>query len=1182
MSTNQIDRNTNPWNGLRTYTEGELIYGRSEEIHVLSLLILQSHQTVVYGKSGIGKSSILNAGIFPIIRKHGSFPVYIRFEHNVGISYLQQIKDAILREIEKSAGNIRVNTLVEKSDNETLWEFFHRIEYKDAEGNELKPLIVFDQFEEIFTLENDKSKINTFFRELADLINNVMPEHLSEAVSKNAARPDGGQSAADNSLDLGLDLFNDVSFSYKANSDYHIVFTLREDFLSYLERSTTDIPALKNNRYCLQPINDEQAAEIITQPRPGLVDKNVAKLIIEKVTGEKDFEIDGIPEIQVDSAILSLYLSRIYDKMQAEGDTKITAVLVEAHSANIIEDFYNDAIRSLPDSSIEWLENTLINDDGRRDNRDKSTVIRESGLSETELDRLINDVKLLRQFSYGGDLRIEYIHDVLCPVILERRRKRTETEKIQAIEKKAREEKRKSRKRIIMIVGFFVLIAAVTGAWLFRNYYLNEKLFERYYAGFELINGWPRGTGAELTAAQQQTSPLYYKLSKKGTSTPEFTEVEICSSNTFLPPSSRTDWAEICTDNNDIRGAIFNRVFSTLKYIRFLSGENGLISRMELYGENGELQLIYSYFHTTDNSAWINFLLPSGQGCTIRDNGIDRCKIGWDSIGQISNLRYFTSAGNLQPVDNKNLITGYMFKYSEDGGSMKYFLNESGQPSRDMTYNMVRVYANGDTTLTRYAKVKSVDDTEGEEAIGDAGYSKILNVGDTEYLFLPDATDPVAECKVLRDANGNITEQIISGVHSSKTTPVMTWKYMGNTGLITERKMLTADRRPYGSPSEIYLWLKDYSESGELISEKRVAVNGDTLYSFNLASNDLPDMKINTRTVIDKSAGITDIQIDSLSPDGTFSSTSYYGKNMHPVNRRNAFSSEDSVECHLIRKFTGDNYELNEFYMADQNGAIVPVPTVIDPNTFRATSFRHKTMKDGDNRIIELSAADSSIVKRMMYIEQNGQTIGRAACSIIDNKPVRCPEWEEEGCGYYVIYFTKDFSDWYSSLQPYDEWWNLSTFMYGKNDYRRVKYLNLKNMKLEGGFPISGNFAQPIMENDPEAIEYTIPYIHILSEKSLLYKDPSGRLSDGDRIIALGNWQISMPAESLEKEWRKLYDAANTVDITVLRPEGETMVRHNVSVKGDPSEKGKSEYHILWPSVTEYNIFKECLNSERQ
>lgn len=70
-------RNDNPWKGLDSYKESDRIYGRDEEIEILFSRIEYNTQTVVYSRSGIGKSSIINAGIFPKARRAGMLPVSI-------------------------------------------------------------------------------------------------------------------------------------------------------------------------------------------------------------------------------------------------------------------------------------------------------------------------------------------------------------------------------------------------------------------------------------------------------------------------------------------------------------------------------------------------------------------------------------------------------------------------------------------------------------------------------------------------------------------------------------------------------------------------------------------------------------------------------------------------------------------------------------------------------------------------------------------------------------------------------------------------------------------------------------------------------------------------------------------------------------------------------------------------
>jgi putative ribosome biogenesis GTPase RsgA len=65
----QSHRLSNPWKGLDSYQETDRLYGRDEEIELLFSRIEYNIQTVVYSRSGIGKSSIINAGIFPKARQ---------------------------------------------------------------------------------------------------------------------------------------------------------------------------------------------------------------------------------------------------------------------------------------------------------------------------------------------------------------------------------------------------------------------------------------------------------------------------------------------------------------------------------------------------------------------------------------------------------------------------------------------------------------------------------------------------------------------------------------------------------------------------------------------------------------------------------------------------------------------------------------------------------------------------------------------------------------------------------------------------------------------------------------------------------------------------------------------------------------------------------------------------------
>lgn len=407
----------NPWLGLESYKEGEVLFGRDDDIRDLTQCVLNDVDTLLYGRSGIGKSSILNAAILPAARRNGYLPVIIRLSHKGDCPYLRQIANAIVNSV---TPNIVIHEVVACKDagQESLYEFFHRNTFHTTDGERVKLLIIFDQFEEIFTLQSEESIKKLFFSELADLLNDKMPAKLQKVATEQVEEEPQKFIEDEDDFDT---LFNDIDLGsdkdipdYVSDNEIHWVFTIREDFLSEFEYYSASIPSLKQNRYGLRPINEEQAAQIIMRPRPGLINESVAKMIIEKVTGKTGFKLDGIPEIEVDSAVLSLYLNRLFN---AKTSDIITSELIEEKGGEIINDFYVEAISGIRSTTIEYLEKMLLNGQGRRDNITVFDAKEEGGITDEELDILCNKKKILRQFNYAGDLRIEYIHDILCPVV---------------------------------------------------------------------------------------------------------------------------------------------------------------------------------------------------------------------------------------------------------------------------------------------------------------------------------------------------------------------------------------------------------------------------------------------------------------------------------------------------------------------------------------------------------------------------------------------------------------------------------------------------------------------------------------------------------------------------------------------------------------------------------------------
>ena len=266
-STYGSDNKHNPWAGLASYedpknSERKLKFcGREDDCYDLVKLIVHNTFVTLYGKSGIGKTSLLNAGVFPELRKEQHLPLYLRLgmrEDDSPESYQSIILDVI----KESVYNIETINVVDEQQDELsvdyLWNFFVRHQFHDENDEQVTLVLVFDQFEEVLRSAN-RDDADILLRQL-DYVNNN--EH-----SFDNYEIDG------------------CPYHYKQNCRF--VVSIREDYLYRLEDGIDKnyLPSLKRCRYRLLPLSLEQAESIIVEPMPNLISLEVAKEIIFKVTG---------------------------------------------------------------------------------------------------------------------------------------------------------------------------------------------------------------------------------------------------------------------------------------------------------------------------------------------------------------------------------------------------------------------------------------------------------------------------------------------------------------------------------------------------------------------------------------------------------------------------------------------------------------------------------------------------------------------------------------------------------------------------------------------------------------------------------------------------------------------------------------------------------------------------------
>src|ERR1700730_1310980 len=87
-----------PWLGLRPFTEGvrEYFFGRDAEVRDLFQRVVHKPLTVLFGRSGLGKTSLLQAALVPRLRDAGFLPIVLRLDYADGTGpLLRQFVDAL-------------------------------------------------------------------------------------------------------------------------------------------------------------------------------------------------------------------------------------------------------------------------------------------------------------------------------------------------------------------------------------------------------------------------------------------------------------------------------------------------------------------------------------------------------------------------------------------------------------------------------------------------------------------------------------------------------------------------------------------------------------------------------------------------------------------------------------------------------------------------------------------------------------------------------------------------------------------------------------------------------------------------------------------------------------------------------------------------------------------------------
>ncbi len=440
-----------------TFEQKGLFYGRRRETRELFNLISVEKSVVLFSKSGLGKTSLLNAGVTPLLLSSDIFPVPLRFGNETLLpeQHFSMQMDAAWRRFKGEDPAKAQDT----SAHESMWEQCKRCIF-DRSGASFTPVLIFDQFEELFTLYPQTEKRLKFITELADLIGEKLPQTVRETL---IAQLNTGQ----------IDSLA-ASEAEKAPK-LKFVFSIRSDMLHFMDELSEYIPYILRSRYQLFGLNEEQAGEAITFPA-ALQDKGFASPPFS-YSGEALGEVLAVltKNHEVESFQLQAVCQALEERVIHATDFPESRIITPAFYGGreglgqILEEFYQKRLAELPvierKPAALLIELALINENNRRRSVDQSELLARPGVTPGLL-RALEDKRLVRKEPRLDSFYYEISHDTLLAPILKFRKERLEAEQKVRLEQEAqlaRHARDRARKRLIfsMALTILALVASV-------------------------------------------------------------------------------------------------------------------------------------------------------------------------------------------------------------------------------------------------------------------------------------------------------------------------------------------------------------------------------------------------------------------------------------------------------------------------------------------------------------------------------------------------------------------------------------------------------------------------------------------------------------------------------------------------------------------------------------------------
>ncbi len=431
-----------PYVGLRAFEadEWDRFFGRATWTKIVIANVVASRLTLLYGESGVGKTSLLQAGVeheLSASASGGSARGRSRVVPVVFRTWQGDPVRPLIAKVWEAAGT-------DATAPDTLVDALRAV----TEQHSSRVVLILDQFEEYLLYHGDNEGPQSLPAQLVPLLEEP---RLAAAV----------------------------------------LISIREDALSRLDSFKRAIPRLYDNLLHLERVEQASAGEAITGPidwynrRADGEPVEIEQPLVEKILGIAAAGNDngeGAPTVEF--AYLQLILERLWSEARADGTTRLGLDLLErmpGGADEIVRDHVRRAVDELPEEDRDLAAEVfryLVTPSGAKIAYTVSDLAGLTGVSPDRLERLTSvlsaqETRILRPVgvlaSQQVESGVEIYHDKLAGPILawrsehleERAREKARTEERERarLEKEeADAERRRRLRRIGLVAGLAALL----------------------------------------------------------------------------------------------------------------------------------------------------------------------------------------------------------------------------------------------------------------------------------------------------------------------------------------------------------------------------------------------------------------------------------------------------------------------------------------------------------------------------------------------------------------------------------------------------------------------------------------------------------------------------------------------------------------------------------------------------